>query len=278
MPEFNTNVIVSMKSFGNTIKLLLLERGKTAKEFAGRVNLSETSLSLIVKGVTKPRQANLTRIIEALCETPEEQQQLITAYARIQDVVGDEEPQIDQDVYDQVEERRVRRYLEAKSQSIAFRESVALLLAESGVEFQGPHQNQGIICDFFISGSPRIAIECKSNPIRGWDRTITSARLLREEMPCDQVIIVVPVIEAISNADQKRVKAADVKLVSIDNLQRGFAKIGTEEPIPPYISRSTIDVDYTKGAIKTEDDLSDYLDAIRIAYMIELKKKRKITL
>lgn len=114
-----------MKSFGNTIKLLLMDRGITAKEFAGRINLSETSLSKIVQGVLKPRQANLTRIIEELCETPEEQQQLIAAYARIQDTLSDEEGQIDQAVYDRVEEDRVRRYLQAKSRSIAFRESVA---------------------------------------------------------------------------------------------------------------------------------------------------------
>ena len=82
---------VSMKTFGNTIKLLLMDRGMTAKELASRINLSETSMSLIVKGVTKPRQANLSRIIEELCETPEEQQQLISAYARIQDDLNDEQ-------------------------------------------------------------------------------------------------------------------------------------------------------------------------------------------
>lgn len=207
-----------MKSFGNTVKLLLMDRGITAKEFAGRINLSETSLSKIVQGVSKPRQANLTRIIEELCETPEEQQQLIAAYARIQDTLSDEAAQLDQAAYDRVEEDRVHRYLQAKSQSIAFRESVSAALAETGVQFQGPHQNEDLICDFFVPGSPSIAIECKSNPTRDWDRTITSARLFRQELPCDQVFVVVPAVEAIPKADLKRVQAASVQIIPLSTL------------------------------------------------------------
>jgi predicted transcriptional regulator len=202
-----------MNSFGNIIKLLLMDRGITAKEFAGRINLSETSLSKIVQGVSKPRQANLTRIIEELCETSEEQQQLIAAYARIQYALRDEEGQINQAVYDRVEEDRVRRYLQAKSQSIAFRESVAAALNEAGIEYQGPHQNKDVICDFFIPGSPSTAIECKSNPSRDWDRIITSARILREELPCDQVVVAVPSLDVIPKTDQKRVQAASVQII-----------------------------------------------------------------
>ena len=41
-----------MKLFGNTVKFLLAQRGLTAKELAERVNLSETSVSKIVNGVT----------------------------------------------------------------------------------------------------------------------------------------------------------------------------------------------------------------------------------
>ena len=56
-----------MPSLGIIIKELLSKNGYTAKELSRRVNLSETSLSKIVQGVTKPRQANLTRIIQELC-------------------------------------------------------------------------------------------------------------------------------------------------------------------------------------------------------------------
>jgi transcriptional regulator with XRE-family HTH domain len=214
-----------MKLFGNTVKFLLAQRGLTAKEFAERVNLSETSVSKIVKGVSKPRQANLTRIIQELAVTPEEEQQLLSAYDQIEARLADDSVQVNEQMFDKLEEDRVRRYLQAKSQSIAFRESVAAALTEAGVQFQGPRQNQSIVCDFFIPGTPSIALECKSNPTRDWDRTITSARLLRIELPCDQVVVAVPSIEDISKAVQDRLKSADVELVAVDEL-KGYLTTG----------------------------------------------------
>lgn len=207
-----------MSLFGNTTKFLIAKRGMTAKELAVRINISETSLSKIVKGLTKPRQANLTRIIQELCETPAEQQQLLAAYGQVEDVLPEDSKQLNSEVFKQLEEARVRRYLQAKSQSIAFRESVATALADAGVAFQGPHQNQDIICDFFVSGAQSIAIECKSNPSRDWSRTITSAQLFREELPCDEVLVAVPSLDAISDEDRKRVQAASVQIVSLPQL------------------------------------------------------------
>jgi transcriptional regulator with XRE-family HTH domain len=217
-----------MKLFGNTVKFLLAQRGLTAKELSERVNLSETSVSKIVKGVTKPRQANLTRILQELCKTPEEEQQLLSAYDQMEDGADEDLKPLSLEVFEQVEEDRVRRYLQAKSQSIAFRESVAAELTDAGIAFQGPHQNQDIICDFFIPGTPSIAIECKSNPSRDWDRTITSAHLLRQELPCDQVVVVVPALDAISKADQKRLNAAAVLLVPSCQLASELLKGGSK--------------------------------------------------
>lgn len=207
-----------MRLLGNTIKFLLATRVMTAKELAERINLSETSLSKIVNGITKPRQANFTRIIEELCESPEEVQQLLSAYDQIEGELDEENPQFDSERFLQIEEERVRRYLQAKSKSIAFRESVAATLSESGIDYQGPHQNQDIICDFFIPGPPSTAIECKSNPSRDWDRTITSAHLFREELPCDKVVVAVPSLEAISKEDRKRVRAASVQITPLSKL------------------------------------------------------------
>ena len=208
-----------MKTFGNTIKLILMDRGRTAKELASRINLSETSMSLIVKGVTKPRQANLSRIIEELCETTEEQQQLISGYERIQDDLNDEEPQVDQAVYDQAEENRVNRYLQAKSQSIAFRESVAAALTKAGITFQGPHQNRDIICDFFIPGSPSIAIECKANPSRDWDRTVTTVKLLIRNLEIDTALVLIPDDSKPLLADEDRVLSAGGRVVKVSALK-----------------------------------------------------------
>lgn len=191
-----------MNTLGSTIKTLLSKHGITAKELAQRVNLSETSLSKIVQGITKPRQANFTRIIEELCKSQGEEQELITAYALIEQEIADEQPQLDPETYQRIEEERVRSYLKAKARSIAFREQVATTLTASGIPFDSPYSNADLICDFLICGPPHIAIECNANPARDWDRAVTSARLLLKELPCDHVIVVVPEItDALSNAE-----------------------------------------------------------------------------
>lgn len=207
-----------MRLLGNTIKFQLAKRGMTAKELAERINLSETSLSKIVNGITKPRQANFTRIIKELCESPEEVQQLLSAYDQIEGALDEENPQFDSERFLQIEEERVRRYLQAKSQSIAFRESVAATLTEAGIDYQGPHQNKDIICDFFIPGTPSTAIECKANPYRDWDRTLTSANLFRAELPCERVLVIVPDLREVPAEIRKRAKSASTEIILIDKL------------------------------------------------------------
>ena len=208
-----------MKLFGNTVKFLLAQRGLTAKELAERVNLSETSVSKIVNGVTKPRQANFTRIIQELCATPDEEQQLVSAYAQIEEGLEDEQKQVDPAVYERLEKDRVRRYLQAKSQSIAFREQADEVRTQSGVPFQGPHQNQEIICDFFILGPPRIAIECKANSKRDWDRTLTSAKLFRAELHCERVLVITTDEFAELDAGlRQRLEKSDVEIVHLSKL------------------------------------------------------------
>lgn len=213
-----------MKLFGNTVKFLLAQRRLTGKELAKRVNLSETSVSKIVNGVTKPRQANLTRIMQELCETPEEEQQLISAYFQIQDTLKNEQRQADSAAFERLENGRARRYLRVKSQNVAFRRVVAVALDQADISFQGLHQNKEVICDFFIPGTPSIAIDCKSDPTHDWDRTIASARLFLTELPCDQVAIVVPSLEAISNIEQKCVRAADLHLIELSKIVEFLSK------------------------------------------------------
>lgn len=207
-----------MNLFGNTVKFLLGQRGLTAKELAERVNLSPTSLSKIVKGVSRPRQANLTRIIQELCVTPEEEQQLLSAFAHVEEELSEETGQLSAERFQSIEEDRVRRYLQVKSQSIAFRERVAEILRQSGQPFQGPHQNEDIICDFFLLSTPGTAIECKANPYRDWDRTLTSASLFRTELPCERVLVIVPDLKKIPAEIRKRAKSVSAEIVPIDKL------------------------------------------------------------
>lgn len=208
-----------MKLFGNTVKFLLAQRGLTSKEFAERINLSPTSLSKIVNGVTRPRQANLTRIIEELCESHEEKQQLLSAFEQVEEQLAEETPQADLKQFRLMEEDRVRRYLQAKAQSIAFREQVAEVLRESGQAFESPHHNDDVICDFFLPGPPRIAIECKANPNRDWDRTIASIRLFLKDLPADFVVVAVSNEEIILSNDCRRVEKSGGRIAELGNLK-----------------------------------------------------------
>lgn len=55
----------------------------------------------------------------------------------------------------------------------------------------------GLACDFFL---PKygIALECKFNIMRDPERTITTAKILRDRMNLNEVIIVVPMKSEIS--------------------------------------------------------------------------------
>lgn len=53
---------------------------------------------------------------------------------------------------------------------------------------------------------------------------------------------------------------------------------GVEEPAAKYVARRSVNIAFSKATIETEDDLNEYLEAIRTAYLAELREKRKITL
>ena len=197
-----------------------MERGITSRDFAKRINLSPTSLSKIVQGVTRPRQANLTRILEELCETPEEEQQLLSAFAQVEEKLSEETTQLCPQHFEELEEQRVRRYLQMKSRSIAFREVVAGVLKKMGVRFQVPHEDNEIICDFYLPGPPRIAIECKVNPNRDWDRTLTTVAILKKHFDLSTVLIVVPNAESIRKTDRDLINRDDGRIVSLSQLEK----------------------------------------------------------
>ena len=205
---------LTVNPLGRAIKELLAKRGITARELSERINLSQASVSKIVQGVTKPRQANLTRIIQELCATPEEEQFLISAFGQIEAALENEQAQRDQATFQKIDEERVRRYLQAKAQSIAFRDRVAQTLKDADIKYESPFSNSDVICDFLIPGPPRVAIECKANPTRDWDRTITSANLFMQELPCDRVLVVVPDLQAVPVSHTKTLELTSLELLA----------------------------------------------------------------
>ena len=117
---------------------------------------------------------------------------LLRAFTGLNAPAG-EEPLAD-DPRNAVEEReRVERWLEARTQAITFKDAVARELDKAGITYRRDVCEGIASADFLIEhGSRRIAIECKFNVSRDFDKTVGIARLLCELLRCAWVFVVVP--------------------------------------------------------------------------------------
>lgn len=200
---------VPRSTLGDFLRLLMERRDLTGLVLAERVGISPTSVSRILNGATRPRQGTLTKLIEVLCLTPEDQQLILRAYSGLPDVI-EEEPAsftLSGDL-PAAELDRVARYLELKTLSIDFRESVARTLTDAGIAFLSYARKGSVVTDFLLTGPARTAIECKFNVNRDWEREIGTVILLKQYLPCARVLVVVPYHNAQTKASAAHFAAA----------------------------------------------------------------------
>jgi transcriptional regulator with XRE-family HTH domain len=183
----------SRSRLGDALRILMERRDITGLALAERIDVSPTSISRILNGVSRPRQGTLSKLIAALCTSPDEQQLILGGYSGLPDAV-DEEPAVTASAggISAAELDRVARYLELKTLSIDFRESVARTLATAGIVFESYARNGNVVTDFLVTGATRTAIECKFNVNRDWEREVGTALLLKQYLPCVRVLVVVP--------------------------------------------------------------------------------------
>lgn len=161
-------------------------------DLARDAGLTDASISRIINGVSRPRQVTISRIMEHLCSSRDEQQLILRAYSADEKNLP-EEDFLDDETNAKVQRERCERYLEMKAQSIAFKRSVAKELDKAGIEYKQDYCEGIYVTDFFIErNKKRIAIECKFNVHRDFEKTVTIAELLREHLYCHRVIVVVP--------------------------------------------------------------------------------------
>lgn len=131
--------------------------------------------------------------MKRLCTSPEEEQMILRAFTGI-GAPPAEEPVIAEDPRNTAEEReRIERWLEARTQAITFKDAVARELDKAGISYRRDVCDGIASADFLIErDGKRIAIECKFNVSRDFDKTVGVARLLCELLRCDSAIIVVP--------------------------------------------------------------------------------------
>ena len=171
-------------------------RELTGSQLAEDIGLSAASVSRIVTGQSRPRQVTLSRLMKRLCASKEEQQMLIAAYESKNAEGLPLAPLVSEAANAQAEVERVRRFMEVKAQSIAFKRSVARELDKAGITYRQDVTEKLIVTDFLLElGERRIALECKFNLHRDMEKSLISARLIREQFGCDRVFIVVPFYE-----------------------------------------------------------------------------------
>lgn len=160
-------------------------------QLSAETGLTTTSISRLLNGQTRPRQVTLTRLMKYLCETKAEEQSLLRAYSGLETLP--EESVLDDEKNAQEERDRALRYLEMKSQSIAFKRSVARELDKADLSYKQDYAEGAFVTDFLIEHTgKRIALECKFNVHRDFEKTGTIAELLMENLKIDSVLIVVP--------------------------------------------------------------------------------------
>jgi len=189
-----------VNALGEIIRLLMGRRELNGVQLAAEIGLSATSLSRILTGHSKPKQVTLTRLMKRLCATPQEEQMVLRAFTGSSDRIAEELPAPDP-LNDVAERERVERWLEARTQAITFKDAVARELEKAGIAYRRDVCDGIASADFLIEeGEVAIAIECKFNVGRDFDKTVGIARLLKELLHCDRVFVVVPFIGAFADA------------------------------------------------------------------------------
>ncbi len=180
-----------MSSFGDSLRALMESKKVSGLKLAEDVGISPTSVSRILNGQSRPRQVTLSRIIKALCQDRSEEQALLRAYSGLDTLP--EEQAVNDERNAQAEEERVKRFLEVKTQSILFKRSVARELDKAGIAYDQDYCKGAVSTDFLIErGGQRIALECRFNVQRDFERAVLTAKVLREALGCDSVITVTP--------------------------------------------------------------------------------------
>lgn len=92
---------------GKAIKLLLDQKAISQKELALRTNLSETSISLLMKGKTQPRKETIDQIAQVLEVKPE----LLLLLSLNKDDVPEDRKQLYDLVWPQLESTLVKLFV-----------------------------------------------------------------------------------------------------------------------------------------------------------------------
>ncbi|PXA04001.1 hypothetical protein DDZ13_08120 [Coraliomargarita sinensis] len=213
-------------ALGEVLRAVVDDRGLRQKVLAGKIGITEASLSNILNGKARPRQLTLTRLIEQLQPSAEEQQRILAAYDHAEMAELPERPSSPEQPIPLDEMERVKRYMEIKSMSVTFQDDVEKELDRTGLDFQRAYRQENLICDFLLPGPPRIAVDCKYNVNRDWDRTVASVKLLKGHLDLEIVLVVVPYENDTTLAEADRITEQGGKIVCVADLEASLRLLG----------------------------------------------------
>lgn len=212
-----------MSLFGEILRVQIERKNLTGQQFSTKIGLSQTSLSKILKGHTKPRHATLNRIIQNICDTREEERLLLNAYSGTSSDLSEERVAEPPMKY-QVERESVENDMTMRTQAMSFKNALSRVLSENGFTFLRDYCEGNSSIDFLVeTGRHRIALESKSNTSRGLERSIQLARKFQVNIQPTVTMLVVPYIDHLVEATTENPKST----IEIVPLQSVVAKLKT---------------------------------------------------
>ena len=208
---------------GKFLKTCIINAGISQKDFAQKLDLSPTALSQIITGKVKPRQATVSKIMELLNLSPEDEQILLKALENYSSLPEDKSaPSNPIRVYQENRER-VFRYIEMKARSISFNEEVECIFKESGLKYIKNYIKDGLVCDFLLEDE-RIGFECKFNATRDIEKTITTLKILLDNLELKKIALIVPLKSEISKSIIEDLGKLNISVLSLYELGNFFKR------------------------------------------------------
>ena len=208
---------------GKFLKTCIINAGISQKDFAQKLDLSPTALSQIITGKVKPRQATVSKIMELLNLSPEDEQILLKALENYSSLPEDKSAPSDPIRVYQENRERVFRYIEMKARSISFNEEVECIFKESGLKYIKNYIKDGLVCDFLLEDE-RIGFECKFNATRDIEKTITTLKILLDNLELKKIALIVPLKSEISKSIIEDLGKLNISVLSLYELGNFFKR------------------------------------------------------
>ncbi len=208
---------------GKFLKTCIINAGISQKDFAQKLGLSPTALSQIITGKVKPRQVTISKIMDLLNLSGEDEQILLKAFENHSSLPEDKSAPADPIRIYQENRERVFRYIEMKARSISFNEEVENIFKESGLKYKKNYIKNGLVCDFLLEREG-IGFECKFNATRDIERTITTLKILLDNLELKKIALIVPLKSEISESIIEDLEKFNIGVLSLHELGNFFKR------------------------------------------------------